>query len=157
MSFKTRHSAGLFLFAFLGGMTAQLLLSVAPVLAEQRVWNRYFAVSDATNTRGVETYVQNGATAQKFNDAEGRVRIQMGTYSGEEDKDMPMFALSDKDGAVRLLVRLRGQRQTPVIIMRDGDMRDRIVLGLEDGFGEEPFLATFDASGQQTLRFSKLQ
>lgn len=155
--------AGFFFFAFLGGMAAQMLIHVAPVLASQQVWGRILVVNDPeTNRYGVQTFVQRGGTAQKFHDPAGIGRLQMGTYGSNPDgntgeQGMPMFALSDSQGRVRVLLRLRGESQTPVLIFRDSDLKDRMVLGLEDNAGQEPYLTTYDSSGQQTVRFNKLQ
>ncbi len=147
----------------MGGMAAQMLISVAPVLASQQVWGRILVVNDPdTNRYGVQTFVQRGGTAQKFHDPAGIGRLQMGTYGSTSDgatgeQGQPMIALSDSQGRVRALLRLRGEQQSPVLIFRDSDMRDRMVLGLEDNASQEPYLTTYDGAGQQTVRFNKLQ
>ena len=155
---KVLRTAGFFLCAFLGGMAAQLLLTAVPAQAlGASSWERFFMVKDADNPFGVQTFVQNGGSASKFFDPSGQVRLQMGTYPTGPDAGMPLIALTDEKGKMRVILRLRGERQVPVLIFKDAQERDRLVMGLEDVIGEEPYMTTYDAAGQPIVRFNKLR
>jgi len=66
------------------------------------------------------------------------------------------MGLSDNKGELRMLFRLFGPNEVPVLIFKDSQHRDRMVLGLDlyDN-DEEPFIATFDKSGKKQLLVGK--
>lgn len=142
-------------FAFLGGAsTNYLLLNSGTAIAGQRSSASYSAVSDAQNTRGIETYVYNGWPAQNFYGQDDNIRLQQGLYNAPGEAGLPLTGFSDNHGNLRLLLRLAGPNESPVIIMKDRQHRDRVVLGLGMAdAGEEPFLAVIDASGRKKMLF----
>lgn len=148
---------GFFLCAFLGGITAQLIISTAPAQAFGESWQRFMTIKDEENPYGVQTFVQRGGTAQKFFDPSGQVRLQMGTYPNGPDAGLPMIALTDEKGRIKVVLRLSGERQVPTLAFKDGNGKDRLIMGLEDMMGEEPYLTTYDSSGQPLIRFNKLR
>jgi hypothetical protein len=119
-------------FAFLGGFAAQLLMGAATSHAEG-VWQKFQAVqvSDGKNSRGIMTYINDAQPGQFFYDENGQARIQMGTYNAAGERNQPLVGLSDKDGHLRLLFRLFGPNEVPVIIMKDNQGRDRMIMGLD--------------------------
>ena len=152
-------TAGFFLCAFLGGMTAQMMFVALPAQALEKQWERFFMIQDKENNPfGIQTYTQNGGTAQKYFDPRGQVRMQIGTYpNGTPEAGQPLLAMTDENGNDRSVLRLRGERQVPVLVFKDANNKDRLIMGLEDSLGEEPYLTTYDSSGQPLVRFSKLR
>ncbi len=148
---------GLFFAAFLGGMSAQMLMTFTPAWAET-IWESYFSIRDpSTNNFGIQAFAQNGGTALKFLDKNGTERIQIGTYGPGPDQGNPLLALSDDKGKIRALLRLEGKYQSPTLVLKDSDSKVRFIVGLENELGEEPYMTTYDSSGQQTIRFNKLK
>ncbi len=83
-------------------------------------------------------------------------RIQMGTYLARGEKGLPFIGLSDNKGGLRLLFRLAGRNESPVLVFKDKNHRDRMVIGLGmNGSDEEAFIATFDESGDKDMLVGK--
>ena len=140
-------------FSFTGGFVGQAVF--APKAADaQGQSDRYFALRDQKNAKGIATYVSDGQPGQVFYGENGQMRLQMGTYNGAGERGLPLLALSDTTGHIRLLFRLAGENESPVMIMKDKSGRDRIVMGLQLGGAEqEPFLSITDASGKSQTVF----
>lgn len=151
-----KHFAVIALFAFLGGMTMNYLLFIGSSRAtgNDDAPPGFFSVFDKKNAKGIEAYVYDGQPVQNFYGPNGKVRIQMGLYTAQGEAGLPLLGLSDNQGQLKMLFRLAGKNESPVIIMKDNLQRDRIVmgLGLNDGV-QEPFLATYDKDGQKTVIF----
>lgn len=94
---------------------------------------------------------QNPATRPLFfYGDDGRPRLQLGMYTAAYEKDLPLVGLSDNAGRLRMLFRLAGESQSPVIIMKDRKGQDRLVMGLDLGGDEDaPFLSVIDADGKK--------
>lgn len=121
--------------AFLGGAVAQLALVLGmPLKAHAGAGDRQ-VVSN-------RLYVMT---------PEGRMRIQAGTYEQAGEKGLPVLALSDNKDQIRLLFRLAGSNESPVLVMKDRSGADRLVIGLKmSGPSEEPFLQVVDDRGVRT-------
>lgn len=139
------------LCAFAGGFTAQALFSAAPSQAAQLM--SYFKLGDTQNSKGLELYVHQGGPAQNFYGEDGKIRLQMGTYTAPGEKGLPLISLNDNSGNIRILMRLAGANEAPVLIFKDKNQRDRMVMGLSLSGTEEPFLATYDSNGSKTNVF----
>ena|SRR5271170_1520513 len=116
---------------FLGGLCASLLLR--PGAAE----------ADRSYMTGSRMYVIG---------PDGKQRVQVAVYDAPGEAGLPMIGLSDNNENLRLLLRLAGANSSPVLVMKDKEHRDRLVigLGLNDG-AEEPFIASFDSKGQKKM------
>lgn len=137
-------------FAFCGGFAAQLLLN--PGLAQAGDWQNFFQISDAKNTKGINSYISDGQPGQVFYGEDGKMRLQMGTYNGAGERGLPLMALSDNSGHIRLLFRLAGANESPVIVMKDKSGQDRLVMGLSmSNSSQDPFLSITDSSGTKTV------
>lgn len=136
-------------FSFAGGFSAALLGGGAPATAQQAS-SGFFALNDGKNLKGVNLYVHDGQPGQIFYGENGQMRVQIGTYSGTGERGQPLFALSDVRGHIRLLLRLAGPNESPVLVMKDKAGRDRLVMGLAlSGEGQEPFLSITGADGKR--------
>ena len=123
---------GVLVAAFLGGMVGQWLL--AP------------AVSVAVPRRMIQ------ADRIWIMPEDGKQRMQIATYTSGGEKGLPLIGLWDNHERLRLLFRLAGQNESPVLIFKDTRGQDRMVMGLSlGGTTEEPFIATFDAQGKKNL------
>lgn len=81
---------------------------------------------------------------------DGKPRLQLGMYTAAYEKGLPLVGLSDNAGRLRMLFRLAGENQSPVIIMKDKSGRDRLVMGLDlSGTNDAPFLSIVDAKGHK--------
>ena len=102
------------------------------------------AKAEASNSQVLRMYNQ-----------DGQERLQLGTYDGSQkrsEKGLPFIGFSDNDRQLRLLFRLAGPNQSPVLVFKDTNHRDRMVIGLAMADGdEEPFIAFFDESGDKHL------
>lgn len=85
---------------------------------------------------------------------DGQVRLQVGTYTAPGERGLPMIGMSDNHGHLRMLFRLAGANESPVIVMKDRAGRDRLVmgLGLSDS-GEDAFLSITDSNGKKQNLF----
>lgn len=87
---------------------------------------------------------------------DGQVRIQMGTYSAAGERGLPLVGLGDNHGHIRMLFRLAGPNESPVIIMKDTKGVDKLVMGLDlSDPAQAPFLSVIDANGQKQNLFGK--
>lgn len=144
------------LFAFLGGMAMNYLLFIGTSRAtgNDDAPPGFFSVFDKKNAKGVEVYVYDGQPVQNFYGPDGDVRIQMGLYTAPGEAGLPLLGLSDNQGELKMLFRLAGKNESPVLIMKDNQQRDRIVMGLgPHDDTQEPFLVTYDKDGQKTVVF----
>lgn len=83
---------------------------------------------------------------------DGGLRVQVGSYSRGAEKGQPLIGLSDNTAKLRLLLRLAGKNESPVLVFKDTAGRDRMVMGLGmNDAAQEPFIATFDQNGKKTL------
>lgn len=121
----TKHT-GTFLVALLGGfMGAWLHSSIQPVAAApgQGLW---------------------------VPGPDGKDRIQIATYEAAGERGLPLVGLFDNRSQLRLLLRLAGTNESPVVVMKDRRGRDRLVMGLGMSGEEKPFLVTTDEQGRKT-------
>jgi hypothetical protein len=121
---------------FAGGVFAQIWLS--PSKAEAAI-SRIF--------QGSQVYLYG---------SDDNPRVQMGTYTASGEKGLPFIGLSDNKGKLRMLFRLYGPNEVPVLIFKDNHHRDRMVIGLNlNDSDQEPFIVTFDKSGDKHLLMGK--
>ncbi len=107
---------------------------------------------DYTST--IKNYTSDGQPVQAFFGEDGKMRIQLGTYSAQGERGLPLVGLSDNNGHLRMLLRLAGPNESPVLIMKDKGGNDRIVMGLAlSDKSEDPFLSVTDSSGQRKTIF----
>jgi hypothetical protein len=82
---------------------------------------------------------------------DGRDRLSAATYTSGSERGLPVVAMYDNRSQLRLLLRLAGSNESPVIIFKDKSGHDRMVMGLGlNGGEEEPFLSTVDRQGHKT-------
>lgn len=153
---KSKYSNILILavFGFLGGMFSQLVIAPEKSFAAASEYiQRFF---DKNNKLRLDLGVYNNTPVQQFYGEDGKLRIQLGTYIAPGEKGLPFIGLSDNNGNLRMLFRLAGSNESPVIIMKDKSQRDRIVMGLAPSDADqEPFLAYFDKDGSKHMAFGK--
>ena len=154
--------AVLALFSFAGGFAGQVYLGHAaraqiidqpaatPVIGLGRAKPNFLELGDTKNRKALDLYAQDGQGGIVFYDEDGAMRVQLGTYSGAGERGQPVIGLNDARGNIRMLLRLAGSNESPVIVMKDKSGSDRLVmgLGLSDG-QQEPFLSVTDSSGQR--------
>lgn len=143
--------------AFIGGFAMNYMLAGTSWADDIRARTNFFRIADAYNRKGIETYVDKGSPGQVFYDMDDGMRLQMGLYPPSpqhppKEIDLPLMALSDQGGEIRLLYRLDGlgTNNAPLIIMKDSKGHNRLIMGL--GLAEEqeePFLAIYDSAGRQ--------
>ena len=130
-----RHHRGtwmaVLLVSFFGGLVSHVLF--APHLASARETQTLTA--DALYLVGYD----------------GEQRLQLGSYTGaysQAEKGLPLIGFTDNHEHLRLLFRLAGRNESPVLVFKDRQGRDRMVIGLGLGdAGEEPFVAYFNQDG----------
>ena len=143
-------------FAFAGGVVSQPLMKIGVSLAADNDPERQI-FRDQSGRGRLDVGVYNDQPMEDLYGADGKLRIQIGTYTGDvssAEKGLPVMTFSDNQGRLKMLLRIAGPNQSPVLVMKDNQERDRIVLGLSLGdSGEEPFLATFDRNGAKHMVF----
>ena len=86
---------------------------------------------------------------------DGRDRVQIATYTAPGEKGLPLVGLFDNRSRLRLLLRLAGTNESPVVVMKDSAGRDRLVMGLGLNGNEDAFLYTSDSRGHKTSVFGQ--
>ncbi len=135
--------------SFLGGVFGSYIFTASPLQAALQKAN-YSAVQlyDAKGKRVGYLGSNNGQQGALFLfDSNGRVLAQLGSYGAGSESGQSLFGLHDRSGNLRMLQRLHGGQDSPVIVMKDKNGRDRIVMGLE-GAGEVPYLRVTDSYGK---------
>jgi len=147
-------------FAFAGGMASQHLFSavISSSVAEDSGNPNIVQYRDINGRTRLEVGVINGEAGENLYGEDGKPRLQLGTYDGSvtsDEKGLPAVTFYDNEGRLKMLLRVAaGKNQSPVLIMKDNEHRDRIVLGLGlNDENEEPFLAYFDKDGGKHLAF----
>ncbi len=139
--------------SFLGGMVSSLIL--IPTLAHADYSYLYAAKLQIENKLGkvtgdIFTPLEGGGAILDLYDENTTLRLQAGTYSSGGEKGLPFLGLSDNSAKLRMLSRLAGKNESPVLIFKDKAGRDRMVMGLSLSDGnEEPFLTVIDADGKK--------
>lgn len=159
MNFKRNvfNFATVAVFAFAGGFAAQVFF--APIAARAQMdAESFFGLHDAKNSKGINFYVADGQPGGVFYGEDGGMRLQMGTYPGAGERGQPLVGLSDAKGHLRLLLRLAGTNNSPVLVMKDDAGRDRVVLGLAlEKAEQEPFLTVTGNDGKAREVFGEYQ
>lgn len=141
----------LVLASFLGGMFSNLLMTSTgaeaqgqQTLAAERL---YFIGPDGRD--GGQVYFADGSGAiLSLNAHDDKQRVQIGTYNSSGEKGLPFIGLWDNAGALRMLLRLAGGNESPVLIFKDRQGNDRMVMGLGlNDAGQEPFITYTDKAG----------
>ena len=142
--------------AFAGGVVSQPLFKIGVGLAAESGQDRQ-TFRDQNGRSRLDIGVFNDQPIEDLYGEDGKLRIQIGTYQGDvvsTEKGLPVMTFSDNEGRLKMLLRLAGPNQSPVLVMKDNQERDRVVLGLSLGdSGEEPFLATFNKNGVKHMVF----
>ncbi|MBS2038888.1 hypothetical protein JST97_28155 [bacterium] len=81
---------------------------------------------------------------------DGRDRIQIATYTAASERGLPLVGLFDNRSQLRLLLRLAGPNESPVMVLKDPRGRDRLVLGLGLNGSGDPFCSITDSQGRKT-------
>ena len=101
---------------------------------------------------GGQVYMGANGAILNLNGKDQVQRLQMGTYDNPGEAGLPMLGLSDNKGNLRMLLRLAGTNESPVLIFKDREHRDRIIIGLGlNDLDEEPCFATFDKNGNKHM------
>jgi len=136
-------------FSMLGGTVATTILSNNTAKAASEELQRFFDASDVSR---LDIGVFNGAPIQDFYDKNGKVRLQFGTYAGAGEEGIPMASLNDSHGRIKMLFRLAGNNESPILIFKDSQGHDRMMLGLSlSDPSEAPFITYTDESGSHNL------
>ena len=147
---------------FSGGVLAQLWFSPSKAIAGNNRTlsaNTIYLQSAGGKQQAVLWGQPNGGGMISLMGPDGKQRIQLGSYDGshsKSEKGLPLIGLSDNRGDLRLLFRLAGSNESPVLVFKDKKHRDRMVIGMAlNDRGEEPFIAFFDKSGKKHLLMGK--
>ncbi len=136
------------LFSFAGGFAAQVLMGNHAFASGL---SSFFAVHDDKNSKGWNVYVSDGQPGMIFYGENGQMRIQTGTYNSGGERGQPMFSLNDTKGEIKLLLRIAGPSESPVIVMKDNHGTDRLVMGLSFDDKQSPFLNITDETGSHDV------
>jgi len=145
--------------SFLGGAFSTALLQPPAVLAQayrSLIGDKLQIMNhQGTRTADIITPANAGGLLNLYGE-DGSLRIQAGTYSAAGERGLPLIGLSDNKAKLRMLFRLAGRNESPVLIFKDKSGRDRIVMGLDmSDSAQEPFLALIDKKGKKRPIFGK--
>ncbi len=119
---KTREfmkMAMLCLSAFAGGaLSERIFASNVAVAAMESAGGQLREFFDQNRKKRLDVGVYAGTPMQNFYGEDGKVRIQFGTYNAAGEKGLPLAGFSDNKGNLRLLLRLAGSNESPVIISK---------------------------------------
>lgn len=154
------------LFAFIGGVFSDQFLGVresradvVPDLLSAEAINLGEVYKDRKKQKRILLDASQGAPIQEFYGLNGKQRLIIGTYQGDEsvagDAGLPQISLMDPHGQLKMLLRVtQGKNKSPVMVLKDSQGNDRMIMGLAiNAEGEEPFLAYFDRNGGKHLVF----
>jgi len=147
---------------FLGGALSHLWFSPKTINAESGtpLKTNHLRIVDNNGVVKGDLYTGDDMGALlNLNGFDGKYRVQLGSYGDEysaAERGQPLIGLFDNSANLRMLFRLAGKNESPVLIFKDRQHRDRIVfgLGLNDK-SEEPFFAYFDKAGKKHLLFGE--
>ena len=135
-----------FFIGMLGGIFAFILLHI-----EAAMKNASYGAVHTYNNGGKRSAMfgtQNEGQGGLFIfDENEKIRAQMGSYGRGGEKGQSLFGLHDRSEKLRLLNRLHGAKDAPVIVMKDSQGHDQIVFGL-DAQTEKPFFFYKTSSGK---------
>lgn len=137
----------LYLFAgiLIGGLLSANFGSIASFAHEtQQALNIFNTQNNRVARLGPQP---EGQGALFIFDADGHLKAQLGSYGKHSEKGQSLFALHDKNNHIRFLARLHGQKDSPVIVMKDQSGMDKMVFGL-DGQTQQAFFKYIDENGQ---------
>jgi hypothetical protein len=137
------------LSGFLGGLVGAVVLN--PHAVEATIARGSFFDASFYNKGGqMAGYVGSGDAGQGMIflfDAQGKPRIQAGTYAAGSEKGQGLIGISDRSDHLRFLFRLNGSNDSPTLIMKDKSGQDKIVIGL-DGETQVPYFYYADQNGR---------
>ncbi len=139
------------LFGLIGGIASQFIFSSTTLNAaiQQPLKTDNLAIVDKFDRLGANFYkVESSGGVLYLNDKMGKVKLQLGTYTNTSQKELPLTALYDSKMQPRLFIRLAGKNESPVLVFKDKNNKDRMMLGLSlDDKSEAPFLTYYDHDG----------
>lgn len=154
-------------FSFFGGLAAQSIANgtiseaFAAIQANGKMVSKgqdsgFLQFYDSNQKARLDVGVFANNPLQNFYGTDGKLRLQFGTYTAPGEAGLPLAAFSDNAGEIRLLLRLAGSNESPVLVFKDKQHRDRMVIGLgmNDSM-QEPFLAYFDNDGNKHMAFGQ--
>ena len=125
----------------LGGIFSFVLLSATDLEASLK--SQTFSAVHLYNNKGERVAFigtqEEGQGSAFFFDDEGSLRAQIGSYGSGLEKGQPLFGLHDRRNELRLLQRLSGTKGTPVLVMKDTNGIDNLIIGLEQN-SEIPYI-----------------
>jgi hypothetical protein len=137
---------------FAGGMLGALLVAASPAGAQlSALLGDHLSLRDAHGRRYIDAAKSaGGGHAIFFLDGQDRSRMEVGLY----DDGLPMVVLESQQHTAKAILRLAGSNHSGVLVFKDKQNRDRMILGLDmNGLDEQPFLVTFDAQGRKKVVF----
>lgn len=150
MKNSLKHTTLVILSGFIGGLVGSAVLN--PQSLEAALSRGSFFDASFYNKSGkMVGYAGSGDAGQGMVflfDAQGKPRVQLGTYPAGAEKGQGLIGLSDRRDNLRYLFRLNGTKDSPTLVMKDSTGRDRIVIGL-DGETEAPYFYFVDPAGAQ--------
>jgi hypothetical protein len=139
---------------FLGGVCSDQFLK--PMMEEARAQASNTGLSyffDKQGRKRIDLGVEGVSTIQDFYGVDGKLRLQLATYDGSvrmNEKGLPCFTLYDNSGKLKMVLRLDGPNQGPLLILKDNTGTNRMIMGLDIwDKAEEPFIVTWDKNGKQ--------
>lgn len=138
-------------FGFLGGVFSDQYMKSAAADGKYKSEKEGVRYLDDKNRIRMDIGVMNGQPLQDLYGADGKLRLQFGTYGGNShETGLPSFTMYDNSGRLRMLFRLDGPNEAPLLIMKDKKGRDRLILGLDLWNEKEgAFLVLFDENGKK--------
>jgi hypothetical protein len=141
------------LAGFAGGVFSDQFLKPAAEAARAAAASPTSFFFDSSGERRIDLGLFHDQTVQDFYGKDGKLRLQLATYDGSVragEKGLPCFTLYDNEGKLKMVLRLDGPNQGPLIIMKDNSGTNRMIMGLDIwDKDEEPFLVTWDKDGKQ--------
>jgi hypothetical protein len=140
------------LSGFAGGFISNCMFAHAQGYEQVVSAKSFQLVNNAGKVIGFWTTCGADAPCLNFYDANNNVRLQLGLYGAPSEKGLPFVGLFDEKYQIKELLRLYGQAQAPVLVMKNND-QDRVIMGLNLQDSEEPFLVSFGKDGGQHVQF----
>jgi hypothetical protein len=143
------------LAGFFGGLMSNGIFAEAQSNYPKVVSAENFQLVDNNGKRvGSWANCGSGSPCLNFFDVNGNVRLQLGIYNAAGEAGLPFVILNSNGGDPKAILRLVGQNEAPVLVMKNNNM-DKMVMGLDFANSSEPFLAKYDNAGSKSMVFGK--
>jgi len=134
-----------------GGLVSHALVRSAYAAYEAVTPLRELRCVDAQQRLYADLTQSDRGSALTFYDPQGHARLRLGIHP-DGSPFLGLYTGADSEHA-RALFRLAGPQQAASLILKDGQNRDRLVMGIHPTDEQDPFFVYYDKDGTSHTLF----